>query len=261
MRDEQYILSLFEVCEILSRSKRSVSRYVRRGFLHPIKVKSRLGTLEYRFSQDDVDNFKAIHQTRQDETGQDRQDRTRQDVPSAIEDRTEDILDETEIMIDADDEQDVGTDKIEETAVYEDIPDQDEINTDDIEPVIRPDETGQDKTYHRPLKTRQDETGQDTTVNSKIINILEKELDQKNKQLAVKDEQIKNLTERVKEDNYLILGFQNELKLLKQGSEGSERQEKPTKPAKEDVIELVPKKKQGKKKKTEPHPKKSWWRL
>lgn len=68
-------ITLFEACELLNRSKKSISRYIRRGLLHPERVKSQQGTLEYRFSKADLEAFKAqealnAEQTRQDETGQ-----------------------------------------------------------------------------------------------------------------------------------------------------------------------------------------------
>jgi len=53
-----YILTLFEVCEMLNKSARSVGRYVRKGILHPVTIKSKQGTPEYRFSPFDVDAFK-----------------------------------------------------------------------------------------------------------------------------------------------------------------------------------------------------------
>lgn len=55
---KDYILSLYEVCEILGKSSRTVSRYVHRNILHPVGIKSRQGTLEYRFSQAEIEAFK-----------------------------------------------------------------------------------------------------------------------------------------------------------------------------------------------------------
>ena len=52
-------ITLFEACELLNRSKKSISRYIRRGLLHPEKVKSQQGTLEYRFNKADIEAFKA----------------------------------------------------------------------------------------------------------------------------------------------------------------------------------------------------------
>jgi len=67
-----YNLTLFEACEYLNRSKKSVGRYIRRGKLHPQKIKSQQGTLEYRFSKADLEAFKA--QETQDQTRQETQD-------------------------------------------------------------------------------------------------------------------------------------------------------------------------------------------
>jgi excisionase family DNA binding protein len=88
-----YNITLFEACEILNRSKKTIGRYIRQGRLNPQKVKSQQGTLEYRFSKADLEAFKEKQarqetQDKPDETGQDgqteqeqikkRQDRTRQ---------------------------------------------------------------------------------------------------------------------------------------------------------------------------------------
>jgi hypothetical protein len=58
MPSHDYVLSLYEVCEVLSKSSRTISRYVHRNILHPVGVKSRQGTLEYRFSRAEVDELK-----------------------------------------------------------------------------------------------------------------------------------------------------------------------------------------------------------
>jgi len=63
-------LTLFEACEYLNKSKKSISRYIRRGLLHPQRVKSQQGTLEYRFNNADLEAFKL----------QDTQDKTRQET-------------------------------------------------------------------------------------------------------------------------------------------------------------------------------------
>jgi hypothetical protein len=67
----EYNSTLFEACEYLNRSKKSISRYIRRDLLHPKKVKSQQGTLEYRFSESDLNAFKE---------NENRQDKTRQDI-------------------------------------------------------------------------------------------------------------------------------------------------------------------------------------
>lgn len=64
-------ITLFEACELLNRSKKSISRYIRRGLLHPEKVKSQQGTLEYRFSKADIEAFKTLEALNADETSND----------------------------------------------------------------------------------------------------------------------------------------------------------------------------------------------
>lgn len=67
-KDLEFNITFFEACEILNRSRKSVSRYIRRGLLHPQEIKSGQGTLEYRFSKEDLNNFRE-DKTGQDETG------------------------------------------------------------------------------------------------------------------------------------------------------------------------------------------------
>lgn len=64
---EQYNVTFFEACEFLSRSRKSVSRYIRRGLLHPKYTKSAQGTLEYRFNMDDLETFKSLEGTAADD--------------------------------------------------------------------------------------------------------------------------------------------------------------------------------------------------
>ena len=78
-----YHLSLFETCEVLSKSQRTITRYVRRGLLNPKIVSSNRGTTEYRFAENDVQALKArlvSHQTGQHPSRQDSlgPDKTRQ---------------------------------------------------------------------------------------------------------------------------------------------------------------------------------------
>lgn len=60
----------------MNRSKKSISRYIRRGLLHPERVKSQQGTLEYRFSKADIEAFKTQEAEKADEMRQDTADRT-----------------------------------------------------------------------------------------------------------------------------------------------------------------------------------------
>ena len=90
-------ITLFEACELLNRSKKSISRYIRRGLLHPQEIKSQQGTLEYRFSKADLEAFKL--QEAQGKTRQDRQDETSQSgqtEPTEINtNKTKEIKEET----------------------------------------------------------------------------------------------------------------------------------------------------------------------
>ena len=72
-------LNLKEVCEILKKSKRTVSRYIKNGWLNPEKVKVQKG-IEYRFSRSEVEDLK-----KPDTTGQ----MTRQNI---IDDKNNDTL-------------------------------------------------------------------------------------------------------------------------------------------------------------------------
>jgi len=103
---EDFNVTLFETCELLNKSKRSVSRYVRRGLLCPKMVKSLKGTLEYRFRKEDIEMFKAqgwaedkTRQDTEDKTRQDTEDKTRQDTEDKTRQDTEDkTRQDTEII-------------------------------------------------------------------------------------------------------------------------------------------------------------------
>ena len=73
-------ITLFEACELLNKSKKSISRYIKQGLLHPERVKSQQGTLEYRFNKADIETLKA-QELNAKETGQDRTQETRRDRP------------------------------------------------------------------------------------------------------------------------------------------------------------------------------------
>ena len=57
-------LTFNEVCQALGKSKRTVSRYIKKGWLNPEKIKGQKG-FEYRFSQSEIESFK-----KPDTTGQ-----------------------------------------------------------------------------------------------------------------------------------------------------------------------------------------------
>jgi len=119
-------ITFLEACKILKKSKKTISRYIKKGLITPERIKSQRGTLEYRFKRDDLENFKKP------ETGQIRQD------------------------------------------------------------------------------TRQD---------SEIITLLKETTQVLKNQLKVKDEQIKSLLERSRENNILLKGLQNKVLMLESKDE------------------------------------------
>ena len=89
----EFNLTLFEVCEALNKSRRTIGRYIRQERLHPQIVKSKNGTLEYRFSFEDLDIFKSQQRETGHETRQEtRQRETRQDTPDITGDKQENII-------------------------------------------------------------------------------------------------------------------------------------------------------------------------
>ena len=59
-----YAISLIEVCKILKKSKRTVSRYIKKGLINPERIKAQKG-FEYRFSQSEIESLKKLDTTRQ----------------------------------------------------------------------------------------------------------------------------------------------------------------------------------------------------
>jgi len=182
MNEADYNITLFEACEILNKSKKTVIRYIMRGRLTPLKVKSLQGTLEYSFTKTDLDTLRA--------------ELARVDTP----DRT----DQTE-----------GTDETGHTGqTRQDRP--------PLEKAIlstKQEQTGQSG-QGRQDKTGQDRTGQ-TGQDGSIITILKETTELLKNQLTIKDtqigtlnEQVHKLIERDRETNILLKGLQDRLMLL-----------------------------------------------
>ena len=51
-------LTFIEVCQVLKKSRKTITRYIQKGILKPERIKSQRGTLEYRFSQVDLESLK-----------------------------------------------------------------------------------------------------------------------------------------------------------------------------------------------------------
>jgi len=225
-----YNLTLFEACEYLNRSKKSVGRYIRQGKLHPQKIKSQQGTLEYRFSKADLEAFKA----------QETQDQTRQ--------KTQDTPDQTS--------QSGRQETTEEKAT----------KTKEIKEETRPDEadkTSQDKAE----KTGQD--GEIINLLKETTGLLKEQLGKKDEQIKDLGGKIDQLIERDRETNILIGQLQSKVLMLEQpkdainadiveqtGEDTPDKtgQDKPIKPLKEKKTKKKGTK-QTKKKKSKAKPK------
>ena len=193
----EFNLTFFEVCEKLNRSKKSITRYIRRGQLHPQKVKSQQGTLEYRFSLADLEAFKAQETAAGSldtppatgtpgETGQTRQDRA---------DRPE------------------GTEETGQRG---------QGRQDTPQPPLSTNEGNRPGGTEGTRPDRPDGTGQ-TGHQNEIITLLKETTELLRDQLKTKDGQIKDLggkidqlIERDRETNIILKGLQDRVLMLSQ---------------------------------------------
>jgi len=51
-------LILDEFCGLVGKSRRTITRKIKDGSINPLQIKSKQGTLEYRFSETDVKAFR-----------------------------------------------------------------------------------------------------------------------------------------------------------------------------------------------------------
>ena len=175
-----YNLTLFETCELLNRSKKSISRYIRRGLLHPQQIKSQQGTLEYRFSRADLEAFKL----------QETQDKTRQETGDTPDETSQSGQTETTPIKEAEIKE-----IIEETR-----PDKAEQTSQD-----KPQETGHDSEIINLLK--------ETT------GLLKEQLVKKDEQIKDLGGKIDELIQRDRETNILIGQLQSKVLMLEQPKE------------------------------------------
>jgi len=174
-------ITLFETCELLNRSKKSISRYIRRGLLHPERVKSQQGTLEYRFSKADIEAFKTQEALKAEEARADRTERT---------DQTGHKTEQT------------GQGK--EASFSEN-----EAKTDQRRQDINPEETG-----HLPDQTGQD--GEVITLLKETTGLLKEQLIKKDEQIKDLGGKIDELIQRDRETNIILKGLQDKILMLEQ---------------------------------------------
>ena len=64
-------ITFIEACQVLKKSRKTISRYIQKGILKPERIRSKRGTLEYRFKQADLEKLRpGIDKTREDKTRQ-----------------------------------------------------------------------------------------------------------------------------------------------------------------------------------------------
>jgi hypothetical protein len=225
---EEPKITLFEACQYLERSKKSITRYIRRGQLNPEKITSKQGTLEYRFRIEDLEAFKLSRAEGTEETRQDTTEgteETRHTNPNLS--RNKDNLEQTE-----------GTEGTGKTR-HEGHDRQD------------------NKEFLRETEGTRgtEETGQ-RGHEGQVIELLKETTGLLKDQLIKKDEQIKNLSgtidqliERDRETNILLKGLQDRVFLLEGGreeqtettdpTEYTETKEEPAEEPKEDLKDLT----------------------
>lgn len=177
--------------------------------MHPEKVKSQQGTLEYRFSKADIEAFKAQEAERADETRQDR------------------------------------TDQTEQTGHKEPIKKAEFLKNKDFKG--QTDETRQDTPEQtRQDKTR--ETGQDSeviTLLKETTGLLKEQLVKKDEQIKDLGGKIDQLIERDRETNILIGQLQSKVLMLEKPKEpingdaeetGQTRQDTPDKTGQDEPV-------------------------
>jgi hypothetical protein len=203
MTENKYTITLFEACEMLSRSQKSISRYIRKGLLKPKQVKSKQGTLAYRFSEDDLKAFKE----KESETRQDRQDTTDEIVYNPLPEQTDDLF-LTEIKTDEtrqdtpDRTDKTGQDNKKETST----------TTKKVKKVLDKKQTEQTGHLKTPEQTRQD--NQTLELLKETTSILKEQLHKKDEQIKDLGGKIDQLIERDRETNILLRGLQEKILLL-----------------------------------------------
>jgi hypothetical protein len=230
MEDQSiYVLSLFEACETLNKSARTVGRYVRKGLLHPAEIKSRKGTTEYRFSIADIEAFKS------------REDQTRQET--YLSQNEPPAADAIPLIAKAQEPASAAG----STAAISTTPDKTEQTRQPRQKKAekamdeKADEARKEEKTEQPeaakIETPPVKAEEKTAISpdKEIITLLKETTEILRDQLQVKDEQIRslngkidNLIERDRETNILLKGMQDRMILL---GKPKDRQEQPERAA------------------------------
>ena len=171
---KKYTLTFFEVTEKLGLSRKTISRYVRKGTLNPIKIQSKYRTPEYRFNEEEVLRLRSGIRTGQDE-----------------------IIE----TIGQGNQQDEGLYNIDNIRHQDRTPFEDRLRQESPTVIQHTDKT--EKKYETGKEqSGQDKPGQSETAG--ILAFLEKTLSTITKQLEAKDKQIEGLEMRAKEDREIM---------------------------------------------------------
>lgn len=209
MTEEKYTLTLFETCEKLNRSRRAISRYIRVGLLHPIEVKSRQGTKEYRFDPDDVEVFRAKNNMRQEEMRRDKTNETRQDTDLDVPPPPQPHVSESS----GGDE--TGSDKKRQEETGQKASRGKVVSIEDPENIDFAGEIGRDEKRHNSGdETRKDETNSIVGLLKETVSTFKIQLEVKDQQISAKDEQISKLIERNREMNILVGTLQQKVLMI-----------------------------------------------
>jgi len=191
---DDYILTMFEACEILGKSKKTLGRYVRRKLVQPKLVKSIKGTAEYRFSESEIKAFKE---------GQ-----PRQEIPfdSVMGSQAGQSINRLESIKETDQTR-------QESKPMKDTQDKEPYkdNHQELKEEIK--ETRQE-TKVETGKREQTRQGDTTNLITETIKALTEQLRKKDNQLEAKDRQIDSLLERNREMNLLLKFLQDKYPAL-----------------------------------------------
>jgi len=218
-------LTLFETCEILGKSSRTVTRYVHRHILHPRGIKSRQGTLEYRFSKTEVE---ALRQRQNElglfdnynEAGEQRQTQVASfaslSYPPAVREQMSFIIPGVSFPVAGS-----SSSPAQPAAASPQLGNSKQtVSKEEIKEPLEP--AKNDKKDTAPLVFPMDiPAGRSNSNNEEIIAMLKETTGMLRDQLKVKDDQIKNLDdklgqliERNRETNILLKGMQDKMGLL-----------------------------------------------
>lgn len=237
-----YLMTLHEVCEALGKSSRTITRYVRQQILRPREVKSRQGTLEYRFSRREVHALRDTQKNRNpylfDENGQPNPLPNYTQANFASYGGSPAVVPPQSFLVPG------VAFPMGQNQYHQSLPQ-------NFYPPVFPQEPaidfGQDfargkrkkqKQEQKPLK---DEAGIDRggepqiRANEQMISLLKETTEMLRGQLKTKDDQIKNLDDKIgqliernRETNILLKGLQDKIMLLEQPKPKPEIRDKET---------------------------------